>query len=41
MESSDDGPPPLFRSWRGWYALVLAVLAAIVAGGSFVSYVLK
>lgn len=26
-----DQKPPVFSSWKGWYALLIAVLAALVA----------
>ena len=28
---SIDEPPPLFKSWNGWYALVLGVLVLVIA----------
>jgi len=29
---SPDQKPPVFSSWKGWYALLIAVLAVLVAG---------
>lgn len=28
---AEDEPPPLFKSWSGWYVLVLATLLALIA----------
>ncbi|WP_165822147.1 hypothetical protein [Hymenobacter edaphi] len=30
-DAHDDAQPPLLPSWRAWYALVLAALAAEIA----------
>jgi hypothetical protein len=30
-EGPDEGRPPLFRTWNGMYALVIATLAVVVA----------
>lgn len=30
-DSPAEEPPPVFRSWSGWYALVLATLLALIA----------
>lgn len=30
-ESQIEEPPPVFQSWNGWYALVLATLLALMA----------
>ncbi len=27
-----DQKPPVFSSWKGWYALLIAVLAVLVVG---------
>ena len=31
MEASDNERPPVFRTWRGWYWLVIALMGAQVA----------
>jgi hypothetical protein len=31
MDADEPERPPVFRTWRGWYALVLGTLAALIA----------
>jgi len=41
MAADDDERPPLFRTWRGWYVLVLGTLAALIALFSALSIVYR
>lgn len=39
MQPTNNERPPLFRSWRAWYVLVIAVLGVlIVAFSCFTKY---
>ncbi len=38
MEASDNEKPPVFRSWKGWYWLVLALIVVQIALYLFITY---
>ncbi len=38
MEASDNEKPPVFRSWKGWYWLVLALMGVQLALYLFITY---
>ena len=38
MEASDNEKPPVFRSWKEWYWLVLALIVVQIALYLFITY---